>query len=239
MALRLGPSFLVLKPFTLEGYRVFMKPGTLHLPGSRHQVFSLPSTRRQVPGVLITPTPKYPYLACRVGVFQGWGRGSLSQPQGYPCQSLPTTDCNGDDAWQGQKDMMTLTCPASLCPCNCICCVAVPLMAACTTSLCSFCWLTPALCLYVSFFFFLLTPPFAVQSLFSHHHPCRQTSGCPPPQEPTTVQPPTTMTMAQWMMMCGNNVECYAYPPNFLFYFSHFDLRLIYLIYSWLERQVD
>jgi hypothetical protein len=84
----LGPLFLVLKPFTPEGYRGFMKPGTLHLPSSRRQGFSLPGTRCWVPGVPMTPTPKYPYPACWVGVFRGWGRGSLSQPQSYPCQSL-------------------------------------------------------------------------------------------------------------------------------------------------------
>src|SRR5216683_7597136 len=48
--------------------------------------------------------------------------------------------------------MMTLTCPASLYPCNHMCHIAVPLAAACTILLCSFCWLT--LCLYVSFFLF-------------------------------------------------------------------------------------
>jgi hypothetical protein len=56
--------------------------------------------------------------------------------------------------------MTTLTCPASPCPCNHAHHVAVPLAAAYATSRCSFRRLTPALCLYVSFFFFLLTSPF-------------------------------------------------------------------------------
>jgi len=61
------------------------------VPGTRRRVFSLPGTRRRVPRVPATPTLKYPYPGCRVRVFRGWGRGSLSQPQGYPCQSLDET----------------------------------------------------------------------------------------------------------------------------------------------------
>jgi hypothetical protein len=58
------------------------------VPSTRHWVFSLPGTRHWVPRVPATPTLKYLYPGCWVRVFRGWGRGSLSQPQGYPCQSL-------------------------------------------------------------------------------------------------------------------------------------------------------
>ena len=63
------------------------------VPSTRHWVFSLPGTRRRVLRVPTTPTLKYLYPGCRVQVFRGWGRGSLSQPQGYPCQSLSTPEC--------------------------------------------------------------------------------------------------------------------------------------------------
>jgi hypothetical protein len=49
---------------------------------------------------------------------------SLEGPPG------PTTDRDGDDVRRGRKDMTTLTCPASPCPCTRMCHVAVPLAAA-------------------------------------------------------------------------------------------------------------